>query len=95
MYLMELIKKLSDNKVPKKHRSPFVFSLLQKCQNYGIPYQLMCEINYNDLLALIVEYDISALKDHFKSKQKELEGNRGVNVIDANENQVANMHKRK
>jgi hypothetical protein len=94
MVLKELSDRLPDSH-RKKYRPPFLFTLKTKCRNYGISYKEICDTNFNDLLADIVECDIQSLKDYFKSKQKELDANRGVNVIDANENQVANMHKRK
>ena len=88
------MKRLPENNVDKD-RPPFVFTLFQKCEKHGIPYALMCELNFNDLLALIVEYDIVAVKDHFKSLQNDRNEARGVVVRKATPEKVAQMHGRK
>ena len=54
----------------------------------------MCELNFNDLLALIVEYDIESVKEHFKAKQKSLNDKKGINVINASNEDVMRMHKK-
>jgi hypothetical protein len=93
--LSKLAKKLPDNgKKLDKNRPPFIFSLLKKCEHYHIDYTLMCDLNYNDLLALVIEYDISAIKEHFEDLQKQKNDSRGINVVKANDEQVARMHNR-
>jgi len=52
----------------------------------------MCGLNYTDLLSLVVEYDIENVKEYFKAKQKELNDKRGVNVIEASNEDVMKMH---
>jgi len=52
----------------------------------------MCELNFTDLLALIVEYDIESVKEYYKIKQKEKNDERGINVIPASNEQIIKMH---
>ena len=87
------MRRLPENNVDKD-RPPFVFTLFQKCKKYGIDYGLMCELNFNDLLALIVEYDIVAIKDYFKELQNSKNEARGVMVRKATPEKVAQMHGR-
>lgn len=69
--------------------------LLQKCERYNIDYNLMCDLNYNDLKALIIEYDIQSVKEYFRSKQKDLDNARDVEIVDATDEDVARLHQRK
>ena len=87
------------SKIPKNEKPddgpPYLFMLLQKCERYNIDYNLMCDLNYNDLKALIIEYDIQSVKEYFRSKQKALDNARGVEIVDATDEDVARLHQRK
>jgi len=54
----------------------------------------MCDLNYTDLLALVVEYDIEAVKEYFKNKQRDLNERRGVTVRQASNDDILKMHKK-
>ena len=63
--------------------SPFIFTLIKKCSKYKIPYELMCRLNYNDLLYLVVEYDISSMEQYLQQKTQMERNKRGIDVVDA------------
>jgi len=54
----------------------------------------MCDLNFDDLLALVTEYDIQSIKEYFKSKQKEANEKRGINVTEASNDDIMKMHKK-
>ena len=58
--------------------------LLRKCNKYKIPYEMMKRLNYTDLLAMIVEYDIDAINDYLRQKKQRANIKNGVEVREAN-----------
>ena len=54
----------------------------------------MCSLNFNDLLAIVTEYDIESVKEYFKSMQRDLNEKRGINVIDASNDDILRMHRK-
>lgn len=82
---MEILSKLS-KKVPGKPRephAPFIFTILKKCIHYKIDYALMERLNYNDLLYLVVEYDIESIEKYLQQREKERLDKRGVEIVEA------------
>lgn len=53
----------------------------------------MCRLNYYDLLYLVVEYDIEAIKENLKQLEASRLQQRGVEVVDASNDQILAMHK--
>jgi len=92
--LSKLASKLPGNENVDKGGPPFVLGLIKKCQKYEIDYQVMCDLNFDDLLALVTEYDIQSIKEYFKSKQKEANEKRGINVTEASNDDIMKMHKK-
>ena len=48
----------------------------------------MCRLNYTDLLALIVEYDIEEIKNHFKKLEQSRLAEKGVTVREATNSDI-------
>lgn len=87
-FLVRLGEKIGIKKT--KHAVSQILSLIKKCQKYGISYELMCRLNYYDLLAMVVEYDIDTIKENLALiKKKEMQ------VEDATNEDILNLHKRK
>jgi hypothetical protein len=53
---------------------------------------MMCELNYNDLLYLVVEYDIAEVKKYWREMEQHRLAGRGQEVIKASNNTILNMH---
>jgi len=51
----------------------------------------MCELNYMDLQALVIEYEISDVKQYLKRLQEEKNSSRGVNIIPASNDDLLRM----
>lgn len=68
---------------PQAPHAPFIFTVMKKCITYRISYELMERLNYNDLLYLIVEYDIESIEKYLQQKEKERLDKRGVEVVEA------------
>jgi len=68
--------------------TPFIFTLIKRCKHHGVPYALMCRLNYTDLLALMVEYDIEELLVHFKKLEKERLAEQGVTIREASNSEI-------
>ena len=56
---------------------------MKKCIGYKIPYELMCRINYKDLLYMIVDYDIDTINHYLKEKQAIIRRKQGVEIQEA------------
>lgn len=44
----------------------------------------MCSLNYNDLLYMVVDYDIDTLEQYLTQLRNEQRNKKGIDVIDAN-----------
>lgn len=53
----------------------------------------MSRLNYYDLLYLVVEYDIDAIKDNLKQLEANRLQQQGVEVVEASNDQILAMHK--
>ena len=93
MFLEKLLNKLPHQNKPK-HNTPFVFTLIRKCSEYRIPYELMCRLNYYDLIYLVTEYDISSIQDYLRNIENSQNQQRGYQIIDATNDMILKMHKR-
>ena len=91
--LAKLSKKLSTTGKASTHNPPFIFTLIKKCKTYNIQYELMSRLNYYDLLYLVVEYDIEAIKDNLKQLEANRLQQQGVEVVDASNDQILAMHR--
>jgi hypothetical protein len=74
--------------------TPFILLLLKKCESYNIPYQMMCDLNYTDLLALIIEYDIETIAEHYKQLERQRLQKQNIEVQDLNEESVVSFLKK-
>jgi len=54
----------------------------------------MCGLNYTDLLALIIEYDIQAISEHYKMLEKQRLQKQNIEVEDLSENSVMSYFKK-
>ena len=63
--------------------SQYIFTLLRKCEHYRIPYDLMCRLNYTDLLALVVEHDIATVEEYLRRTKQQSGAKPGVEVREA------------
>ncbi len=80
-YLAKLGSKENDlNDAPKSH-PPFIFTLIQKCIKYEISYNLMCSMNYKDLIYLVIEYDIAFLEGKLKEMEQSRLNKKGYEYI--------------
>lgn len=68
--------------------------LLKKAIGYNISYDLMKRLNYYDLLALIVEYDIENIREHLRQLQKQNDAKHGRNVKVASNEDILKHHKK-
>lgn len=55
---------------------------------YNIDYQLMIRLNYIDLKALIIEYDIENLEKYLRQKRQITQDQLGVEVREATDEDV-------
>lgn len=92
--LSDLNKRIASNGKPQQQSAPFVFTLIQKCIAYKIPYDLMERLNYTDLLYMVVEYDIKTIQDYFRQKEQERLSKRGVEVEELSPEQTAAFFRR-
>ncbi len=51
----------------------------------------MNTLNFNDLLALLIEYQIDDIKDYFRRKQAELDAKNGVSRSKATNEDIDNL----
>ena len=65
--------------------------ILKRCQEFNISYDLMCELNFKDLQALVIEYWIDQIRDYFKRKQEEQNARRGIAVRKASNEDIDNL----
>lgn len=92
-----LLKSLGSKLAPSKNEkdsTPFVLKLIITCQKYNIPYELMCRLNYYDLLYLVVEYQIESLKENLKLQAKARQDSMNVEVREATNEDILRMHPR-
>lgn len=92
--LSDLSKRVASNGKPQQQSAPFIFTLMQKCISYKIPYDLMERLNYTDLLYMIVEYDIKTVQDYLRQKEQERLSKRGVEVEEVPPEQTAAFFRR-
>jgi hypothetical protein len=50
---------------------PSVLKVVKRANDYSIPYGLMETLNYSDLQSMIIEYDIEALEQMKKDKERD------------------------
>lgn len=55
----------------------------------------MCRLNYNDLIALIVEYEITKLEQYFKQLEKNRQSELGYDVVEASNDDIIKQHGKK
>jgi len=67
-------------------------NLIDKCQRYGISYDLMKRLNYTDLLAMVVERDIKVLEDHLRQRERDRQAANGVEVVEATNEDILREH---
>jgi hypothetical protein len=85
-YLGKLAEKIPRNEI-KKSDTPPILATIRKCQKYGLSYELMCELNFTDLLAILVEFDIDNLKEYFKIMNRQ-----NPDVVEASNADILKMH---
>lgn len=90
--LAKLGKKIPSTTKVSKCNPPFIFTLLKKCKTYCISYELMCRLNYFDLLYLIVEFDIEAIRENLHQLEMNRLEKRGVEIVEATDDQILTMH---
>jgi hypothetical protein len=54
----------------------------------------MRSLNYTDLLYLVIDMDIKAVEMQLKHKQKEINNARGIDVVEATNEDILRMHTR-
>ena len=92
--LAKLGRKLPSATKARQHNPPFVFTLIKKCKTHQIPYELMCRLNYYDLLYLIIEYDIEAVEEHLRQLEARRLKQQGVDeVVEATNVMILRMHR--
>lgn len=74
---------MSTKESSKKSNSPAIMTIMQKCIDYNIPYHLMKRLNYNDLLCMIVNYDIIKIKEYLKEKSRLEKNDKDYEIVDA------------
>ncbi len=83
-------------KLPARFKSksgpPSVLSIIKKSQQYGIDYNIMRQLNYQDLLALLVEYDIDAARDALRLLERERQVANGYEVVEATNEDILRLH---
>lgn len=75
--------------------TPFIFTLIQRCIVYGISYELMKRLKYEDLLALVIEFDIKKVKEVYELKEEQRQARRGLEVKKATNDEILKMHRRR
>lgn len=88
------MKKLPSKQQSKKPNPPFIFTLIKKCNDYKISYDLMCRLNYNDLMYLVIEYDIEAVQSTLQNIENMRMEKQGYKVIDATNDMILKMHRK-
>jgi len=53
---------------------------------------MMCELNYNDLLYLVVEYDIAEVKKYWSDMEEHRHASNGQEVHKASNQTILAMH---
>jgi hypothetical protein len=48
---------------------PFILMLFKNCVRFGISQEMIKSLSYNDLLALVMDFQIDEIEEHLKSKQ--------------------------
>lgn len=89
--LLKLIAKLP-TQYKSKSGPPSVLSIIKKSQQYGIDYNIMRQLNYQDLLALLVEYDIDAARDALRLFARERLAASGYEVVEATNEDILRLH---
>lgn len=92
--LSDLSKRIASNGKPQQQSAPFIFTLMQKCITYRIPYDLMERLNYTDLLYMVVDYDIKTVLDLLRQKEQERLNKRGVEIEEVSPEQAAAFFRR-
>ena len=54
-----------------------MISIIRKCQHYGVSYELMCRMNYQDLMALLIEYEIDDMQRILKELAQQHDAENG------------------
>lgn len=48
----------------------------------------MCRLNYNDLMALLIEYDIDEVNKNMKQLEQERQNANGVEIVNASNREI-------
>lgn len=91
--LRALSSRIASKVSSNKSDSPFVYTLIQSCIRYKIPYDLMCRLNYTDLLGIVIEFDIDSQRDNLRFLEKERKQKLGYEVVEATDEDILKMHK--
>lgn len=89
-FLNLLSKALPD--ASSKSDSPFIINVIQKAIRYGISYDLMVNLNYTDLLYLIVNKDIEMVQQLLDQQEKNRQNEAGICKRAATPEEIARMH---
>jgi len=92
--LSDLNRRIASNEPNQAANTPFIFILIKKCITYNIPYALMERLNYTDLLALVIEYDIQTVKEYLRQKERDRLSKRGVEVQTLTPEQIATFFRK-
>lgn len=87
--LSDLNQRIASNGSTQAANTPFIFILIKKCITYKIPFELMERLNYTDLLAIVIDYDIQTVKDYLRQKEQDRLSKRGVEVQSLTPEQTA------
>jgi hypothetical protein len=91
-----LVKKLPDSHRADKNGPPSVIQVIKKCEKYGVSHGIMCELNYTDLLALVIEYDIETVQEHLRMLEQQRRAKNGfASVREASNEDILRMHGKK
>ena len=49
---------------------PFILTILKLCKKYGIEHDMIKALSYNDLLYLIIDFQIDEINSYLQSQKK-------------------------
>ena len=64
---------------------------LKKAVRYGIPYELIKDLNYIELVYLVIDRDIELAEDYINKQQKENDRERGIHRRKATPEEMKNL----
>jgi|GEM_PF-2077984 len=71
--LYELSKKVRNEPVDKEKNLglPFILKVFKLCKRYGIEHEMIKSLSYNDLLALILDFQIDDYKQYLRIQKQQ------------------------